>query len=185
MVKENKADVVNKYLDLMDSQRDKMIANLEGISQVQLWQQPTPGEWSIGEILHHNILLIRSTFPFVKFAWRWFGWVGQLLKNTSYKREIEDPYRRQSFPHWVGFLWTPKYSEKNPVSFSTLLEETRQVHQEVRAFYEGKDEALLGHVYLFDPLFGFINLIVTLQIGVFHDQLHYDDVIKQWQAFRE
>lgn len=69
------------------------------------------------------------------------------------------------------------------MSFSILLDETRRVHQEVRAFYEGKDESSLGHVYLFDPLFGFINLILTLQIGVYHDQLHYDDILMQWQAF--
>lgn len=92
----------------MDSQREKMIANLDGISQDQLWQQPAPGEWSIGEILNHNILLIQSTFPLVKFSWRWFRWTGKLLKNTPYKKEIEDPYRKQSFPHWVGFLWKPK-----------------------------------------------------------------------------
>lgn len=185
MVNQLNHSAVNTYLDLMDSQREKMIAKIDGISQEQLWQQPTPGEWSIGEILHHNILLFRSMFPLVKFAWRRFHWLGKLLKNTAYKIEIEDPYRKQSFPHRLGFLWTPKYSEKNQVSLSTLLEETRLVHQEVRAFYEGKDETLLGHVYLFDPLFGFINLILTLQIGIYHDQLHYDDVIKQRQTFKE
>jgi len=185
VAKEKKDSVVNNYLELMDSQREKMIVNLDGISQEQLWQQPSPGEWSIGEILHHNILLFQSMFPLVKFAWRRFRWLGNILKNTPYKKEMEDPYRQQSFPHRVGFLWTPKYSEKNQISLSTLLDETRRVHQEVRAFYEGKDESLLGHVYLFDPLFGFINLILTLQIGVYHDQLHYDDVIKQWQAFDE
>jgi len=58
------------------------------------------------------------------------------------------------------------------------------LHQEARTFYEGKDESPPGFVYLFDPLFGFVNLIVTLQIGMYHDQLHYDDVVAQWKAFR-
>jgi hypothetical protein len=43
---------------------------------------------------------------------------------------------------------------------------------------------MLGNVFLFDPLFGFINLIVTLQIGIFHDQLHYEDVIALANAFK-
>ena len=58
------------------------------------------------------------------------------------------------------------------------------IHDEVRTFYQGKDETLLGHVFLFDPLFGFINLIQTLQVGLYHDQLHYEDVIKQAHAMK-
>jgi len=45
-------------------------------------------------------------------------------------------------------------------------------------------------VYLFHQfwaegkLFGWCNLIVTLRIGVYHDQLHYDDVFKQVGRFK-
>jgi len=38
---------------------------------------------------------------------------------------------------------------------------------------------VLGNLYLYDPVFGWCNLIVTLRIGIYHDQLHYDDVFKQ------
>jgi hypothetical protein len=173
--------VVGKYLALMDEQREKTFADLNGISPEQLWKRPAPGEWSIGEILHHNLLLIQSVSPMITFAW-WFRWVGEWFKNKPYKTEIEDPYRKSSFPHWTGFIWKPKYSNEKQVPFSTLVEETRQTHQKFRTFYEGKDEAVLGHVYLFDPLFGFFNLIQALKIGIYHDQLHYDDVIAQWRS---
>ena len=42
----------------------------------------------------------------------------------------------------------------------------------------------LGNVYLLDPLFGWLNLITTLRMGVHHDQLHYDDVIQQAREFQ-
>jgi len=55
----------------------------------------------------------------------------------------------------------------------------------VRRFYEGKDEDVLGNLHLYDPLFGWCNLIVTMRTGIYHDQLHYDDVIKQATQFRK
>jgi hypothetical protein len=174
-----KGETVDQYLDLMDAQREAVIKKLGGITEEQLWQRPAPGEWSIGEILNHTVLLIRSTFPFVRLAWRWFRWAGELFGNKPYRTHIDDPYRKHNFPHWFSFPWKPKYTPGNPVPLSLLLDEMRQLHSDVRDFYQGKHEAALGHVYLFDPLFGFINLIVTLRIGIYHDQLHYDDVFKQ------
>jgi hypothetical protein len=85
----------------------------------------------------------------------------------------------------VGFLWTPRYNTRKPVSLEQLRSELRTLHADVRNFYEGKDENILGNLYLYDPLFGWCNLIVTLRIGIYHDQLHYDDVIRQSRHFRK
>ena len=169
--------VVQTYLDLLDKQREETFQVLEGITPQQLWQRPAPKEWCIGEILDHNLRLFRSVFPFVRLAWHFFRWTGKLLYNRTYKTHIEDPYRKKHFPMWAGFLWSPKYTPDNPVPLDRLHSEMRAEHAQVRQFYSGKDEAMLGNVFVFDPLFGFLNLIVTLQIGVYHDQLHFDDVI--------
>lgn len=93
-------------------------------------------------------------------------------------------YRNPRFPQWVGFLWTPRFNTRKPVSLETLKVETREIHAKVRAFYENKDEDVLGNLYLYDPVFGWCNLIVTLRIGIYHDQLHYDDVSKQAKQFK-
>ncbi len=176
--------VVQNYLDLLDEQREETFAALEGLSPDQHWQRPAPKEWCIGEILNHNVRLFRSLFPIVRFAWRCTRWTGKLLSKWDYRTDIEDPYRQKNVPMWVGFLWTPKYTPDNPVSLDKLLNEQREEHDQVRKFYTGKDEAVLGNVFLFDPLFGFINLIVTLRIGIYHDQLHYDDVIALAREFK-
>jgi hypothetical protein len=52
----------------------------------------------------------------------------------------------------------------------------------VHPTYNGKDKDMLGNVYLYDPVFGWCNLIVTLRIGIYHDQLHFDDVLKLIQT---
>lgn len=176
--------VIPQYLDLLDAQREAALTALEGLTDAQLWQQPAPREWSIGEILNHNTLLIGSTYPLVKWIWKLNGWYGRRRRNRPYATEIDDLYRDPKFPQWVGFLWTPRHNTRRPVPFDQLKSELRGLHAEVRRFYEGKDEDVLGNLYLYDPLFGWCNLIVTLRVGVYHDQLHYDDVIRQAAQFK-
>ena len=171
-------EIIPAYLDLLDRQREAAFDALKGLSEAQIWQRPAPGEWSIGEIIDHNYLLIASFLPLVRWTWNAFGWYGRLRRNQPYATETDDVYRRQRFPMWVGFLWTPRHNSRKPVPLAQLQAETRELHAQIRAFYTGKEEAMLGNLYLYDPIFGFINLIITLRIGIYHDQLHFDDVFK-------
>ncbi len=66
--------ILPAYLDLLDSQREAAFAALNGLSESQIWQRPAPKEWSIGEILDHNYLLIASFLPLVRWTWQSFGW---------------------------------------------------------------------------------------------------------------
>ena len=182
---ENMPTIISSYLDLLDAQREAAFTALDGLTDAQLWQRPAPKEWSIGEIINHNCLLFASFLPTVKWMWKWFGWYGRLRRNRPYQVEIEDLYRSPKFPQWVGFMWTPRHNPHKPVSLDTLKYEVRSLHQKVRHFYEGKDLDVLGNVYLYDPLFGWCNLIVTLRIGIYHDQLHFDDVFKQATQFKK
>ncbi|NJN45083.1 MAG: DinB family protein [Anaerolineae bacterium] len=169
--------VLPTYLDLLDHQRETAFNALSGITDEELWQRPGKNEWCIGEIFNHNYLLIASTIPYAKFAWKYFRWYGERNRNRPYKKDIPDYYRNEKFPMWTGFLWTPRHKPSKPVPFEQLKRELRDLHQEVRDFYEGKDEDVLGNISLYDPYFGWLNLIVSLRLGIYHDQLHYDDVL--------
>jgi DinB superfamily len=177
-------NVVSHYLDLMDAQRESTFTALAGITDLQLWQRPAIKEWSIGEILDHNYLLFASMYPAVKWTWKLNGWYGHLRRNRPYEVEIDDLYRSPKFPHWVGFLWTPRYNTRKPVSLEVLKAETEVMHTKVRQFYDTRDQDVLGNLYLYDPVFGWCNLMVTLRIGIYHDQLHYDDVFKLVERFK-
>jgi len=176
--------VLSQYLDLMNSQRESAFAALQGITELQLWQSPTPKAWSIGEVLDHNYLLTASLYLVVQWLWRLGSWYGRLRRNRPYQTEIEDLYRSPKFPHWLGFLWTPRYNSRKPVSMEVLKSETEMMHTKVRRFYESKAEDILGILYLYDPVFGWCNLMVTLRICIYHDQLHYEDVFKQAKQFK-
>lgn len=171
--------VICQYLDLMDTQRETAFAALKRITDSQLWQRPAPKEWSIGEILNHNNLLFASMYFAVGWLWKLNNWYGHLRRSRPYETEIEDLYRSPKFPQWVGFLWTPRYNRRKPASLATLKSEIESMHEKIRQFYEKKAQDVLGNLYLYDPVFGWCNLIVTLRIGIYHDQLHYDDVFKQ------
>ena len=179
------SEVISEYLTLLDFQRESAFAALDGFSDSQLWQRPAPKEWSIGEILDHNYLLMASFLPVVKWMWKGLGWYGRLRRHRPYNCQIEDLYRDPNFPQWVGFLWTPRRNIRKPVSIEKLKSELCALHTKIRRFYESKDESVLGNLYLYDPLFGWCNLIVTLRIGIYHDQLHFDDVIKQAAMLKE
>jgi len=179
-----KSEIIKSYLDLMDFQRETVLSMLDGLSDEQLWQRPAPKEWSIGEILDHNYLLMASFLPAVRNLYGWFGWFGRLRRSHTYATKIEDVYRDPKFPQWVGFLWTPRFNTRKPVLLEILKAELRGLHSDIRQFYEDKEEDILGSLHLYDPVFGWINLIVTLRIGIYHDQLHFDDVIKQFNEIK-
>lgn len=171
-------EIIPAYLHLLDRQRESAFEALEGLSETQIWQRPAPKEWSIGEIIDHNSLLFASIFPLVNLVWIFQGWYGRLRRSRPYPTEIEDVYRHQNFPMSVGFLWTPRYNHLKPLPLEQLKAESRALHAQARAFYTGKDEDVLGNVYLYDPVIGWCNLITTLRVGIYHDQLHFDDVFK-------
>ncbi len=178
------SQIVQTYLDLMDSQRETVFAVLDGLTDGQLWERPAPKEWSICEILDHNYLLMASSYPIVRFMWNWLGWYGRAKRNRAYVTEIGDVYRDPKFPQWVGFMWTPRYNPRKPVGLEQLKQELRDLHKNIRTFFDGKEDDVLGNLYIYDPVFGWCNLIVTLRIGIYHDQLHFDDVLKQVSAFK-
>jgi len=177
--------VVEEYLNLLDSQREAAFAALDGLSDDQIWQRPAPGEWCIGEMLNHNVLVMASAVPYVRVAWRFLRRRGERRRSRPYQTHIPDLYRDGKFPMWVGFLWTPRHRPRKPVPLAQLQAELRDLHTQVRELYTGKDEAILGNIYLYDPYFGWLNLICTLRLGIYHDQLHYDDVVKLAQALRD
>ncbi|MFO7698735.1 MAG: DinB family protein [Anaerolineae bacterium] len=165
-------------LDILDAQREAVLAMLDGLPEARLWQRPAPGEWSSGEILSHTERFFSSFLPGLRLMWSLLGWYGRLRRERPFKTQIENVYKRPNFPMWTGFLWKPRHTPEKPVSLATLVSEIEAAHERVHAFYAGKDLAVLGNVHAYDPAIGVVNLITALKVGIDHDQLHYGDVIE-------
>ena len=67
--------------------------------------------------------------------WMWKLTVGMVAfaAKSPLETEIEDLYRSPKFPHWVGFLWTPRFKYVHrPVSLERLKSEIRNLHAKIR-----------------------------------------------------
>lgn len=179
---ETEHSILQDYLGLLDSQRVAVFASLNGLEEGQIWQRPAPGEWCMGEILSHTVRFFACFLPGLQAMWLLCGWYGRLRRHRPYSVEIENVYKRPGFPMWTGFLWPPKHRPRKPVPLAALKAEVESTHRRVRTFYSGKDEDVLGNIYAYDPAIGVVNLITALKVGIDHDQLHYDDILRMATA---
>jgi hypothetical protein len=170
-------NVVHEYLDLMDAQRNAVFSAIEGLHEDQIWQRPAEGEWSIGEIFDHSRALNASFLPVLRLFWFFGRSLAKAARHKPYSVQIDDVYHRPGFPMNVGWIWPPKFTPQKPAPLEKIERSLARVHAQYRAFYVGKDPDLLGHIHVFDPVIGKMNLIVVLRVGIYHDQLHYDDVV--------
>jgi hypothetical protein len=174
---ENATDnIVISYLDMMDQQREQLFAIIEGLSEPELWQVPGEKEWSIGENLDHLRVINSSMLTIYKMTWIFFLPLAKLRYDQPYQVDIDNVYKRPGFPLNTGWIWSPKYTPSKPTTLEVLKENLAKTHTEVRNFFTGKDPDYLGHVSLYDPVMGWLNLIRALRVGLYHDDLHIEQI---------
>ena len=173
---QNADSIVTTYLEVMDHQRENLFADLDGLNQEKLWQRPTEDEWSIGENLDHLRGFNSSTLTLFKITWGILLPWAKLRYDRPYETDIDNVYKRPGFPLNSGWVWSPKYKPEKPTSLEVLKDNLTNIHLEVRKFFTEKDEDYLGHVSLYDPAMGWLNLILALRVGLYHDDLHVEQI---------
>ncbi len=170
---------VAAHLGRMHAQRAALFGSLVDLPEERLWVRPAPKKWSAGEHLDHTRVLNRSFRLLLSAAWPLVSLGPALLPSARrrlerpYPTDIDDVYRRPGTPSWVGFLWPPKRTPSRPAPFAELERVLAQEHDSVARVYAGKPEALLGHVTVWDPAIGRLNLVQALRVVVHHDEHHY------------
>jgi len=170
------SSVVSEYLDLLDQQRETIFNEIGPMSDTLLWYRPAPKVWSIGEHLDHtrviNCFTRRLLYFYSPLLWPY----ARLMRSRPYQTAIDDVYKRPGMPMWVGVFWPPRYKPSRPVSIRFLHDKLRKEHHAFRRFFENRDERILGHTVLADPVIGALNLIQWLRVQGFHDAHHYERV---------
>jgi len=169
-----KQSVVTAYLDLLDSQRETFFLDSGGIDDALLWCKPEELKWSAGEHLDHAKIALRSLRRTLEFYCRVAYPYAYLRRKRVYPVEIDDVYQRPDFPLWVGIFWPSKHCQRKPLTMQQLQANLAKEHRTIRRFFQSKDPDVLGNMYFYDPVIGWINMIQALRIGAFHDQHHYD-----------
>lgn len=174
--------IVATYLELMDQQREVLFAELDGLTQEKLWRRPSEKEWSIGENLDHLRVINSGSLKLFNITWGLLLPWAKLRYDRPYGTDIDNVYKRPGFPLNTSWIWSPKYTPAKPTSLEVLKDNLTEVHLEVRKFYSDKDEDYLGQVSIFDRVMGWLNLIRALRVGLYHDDLHIEqiqDVLKR------
>ncbi len=169
-------NIVMTYIDKLNQQREQLFASLEGLSEDQLWQSPDEKDWSIGESLDHIRVFISRNLTLYKITWILLFSLAKLRYDKPYDVDIDNVYKRTGFPLGTGWIWSPKYTPEKPTSLDVLKVNLTNSHKEVRKFYVGKDADYLGHVSVYDPAIGWLNLIQALRVGLYHDELHMEQI---------
>jgi hypothetical protein len=169
---------IASHLQLMHSQRTEMFHALDGLSLELLWKKPSPQEWTIGENLDHLRVIYESWLSILRGFWFLFKPWARLRRQRPYITEIDNVYRRPGFPQKVGWIWPPRYTPQNPAALETLRKNVEEVHAATEKFYLTHEPVLLGHVPLYDPAIGKINLIQALRVAVYHDEMHLEQVLR-------
>jgi hypothetical protein len=177
--------IVAEYLDMMDRKCDACLALLEGISDDLLWWRPAPREWSIGQTLDHLRVFNASMLRIFGIAWTVELLWARLRRSRPYAVDIENHYARPDFPMNTGWIWAPRHTPEKPLPFSALKDRLTAIQQRIHEFYLSRDPDLLGHITLYDPVMGSMNLIQALRLGIYHDELHYDVVERLLAEHRE
>ena len=177
-------EVVTKYLEMMDQQREQLFQIVNELEDRLLWQRPTSDQWSIGENLDHLRVINTSTLTLIKITWLFLLPLAKLRYDHPYETEIDNVYKRPGFPLHTGWIWSPKHTPRKPTSLKVLKDNLVKTHQEIRNFFSGKDADYLGHVSLYDPVMGWLNLIKVLRVGIYHDKLHEEQIEAALQRIR-
>jgi len=167
---------IARYLDLLDDQREAVFTELGALSEAVLWYRPGPKVWSIGEHLDHTRVINCFTRRLMIVYFPVASIFAQRYRQRPYEADIDNVYNRPGFPMNVGWIWPPKYKPSRPVSVNFLHEALQAEHTAFRHFYTTRDEQLLGHTVLADPVIGALNLVQWLRVQAYHDAHHYERV---------
>ena len=170
---------VGKFLDLYDTQLEQLIAMLAELPESRLWERPAPKKWCIGEVIDHTRKLNRFLRRLIVVGTPILMPLGRMRRHRPFEADIDDVYQRPGFPSQVGWIWSPGHTPKKPAPLAQLQAECAAEHEAIRRWYEARDEAVLGNVIVYDPTIGWINLVQTLRIGVYHDAHHFRAIARE------
>jgi hypothetical protein len=169
----------------MDRQRQMLRVDLEAMPSAHLWQRAWSGEWPCGEIIDHMYRVNRSFLSLFRLAWPALWPWAFLRRRLPIELDIDNVYLRSDFPMRVGRMWPPRNTPLRPASLDSLFQRLQLLHAAFRKFCADKDPRLLGHVPLWDPAIGKLNLITALRVGVYHDELHMRQIDQTLTAIRQ
>jgi uncharacterized damage-inducible protein DinB len=162
----------DEALQIADQARDKLLAALEGVSQLDSERKPAPESWSIGEIVHH-LLLCEQRLPDQILATAREGEFNReevFSKRTFSLEDTSDVEKsgKGNAPEVV------KPSQGLPIR--DLLTDLRQAREETRAKLLPHRSRNLDNVWWEHSRFGPLTLYERIRLSGYHDLKHLTQI---------
>jgi hypothetical protein len=182
-----KSATFKQCLDAIDGQREVVFARLNGISSDELWERPRNGRWSIGQNLEHLAKAMRT-----------FRWVFALayplglpfaapFRRRQFARDIANPYADRPKPVNAPPGVRPRDRQTAPASLEQLLENKLKERQKFHNVLRGMHESIAGHIKVWDPPVGMVNLLQLARLVTHHEAHHFrfvHDLLDKYDARR-
>ncbi len=177
-----KSDFLNETFSLIDAQRKEIMQELEKLTASQIWEKPSKNEWSIGHWLEHLYKTIRLQRRGISIYVYLATPIAKLFVEKPYETSIEDLFETK--PHSVPnpfFGIRPNRFEKRKVSLQEMIDLLEIEKEKLKTILRNKDEAVLGHIKLYEGPFGFVNMLQSIKLIQYHERndfKHIKSIIK-------
>lgn len=176
---------IQATLERFETQRREAFEQFEDMTMSLFWLRPRPEKWSIGENIEHAQVLTRFTRRLLRAFYPLLIPVAQIRRTKPYETVTENPYVRPNFPRRLGFIWPPTHHALDPISPAEVWLAFDEEQALLQRFLADKDEAMLGHMRLWDPVIGSLNFIQWLDVAAHHEAHHFEIALRIHRDFSE
>ena len=161
----------------MEAQRQPIQVAAEALSPEAVWARPEAERWSIGENLQH----LKKMMGLFRRVSR----VALVMERPLARVRHGRPFPIQARNVFSGrarrapFPIRPRRPATAQTSTALMQDLERETHELMRLL-RGEEEAVLGHVWLWDPVMGRQNLIQVVHLLALPEEHHFDILRRRW-----
>lgn len=162
---------LQSLIDQLESQREGILEDIRGFTTEKLTRTPSPGKWSIAEILSHIITAERMSLLYMQKKIQGIS----ETKDSGLMEEAKMVVLKIS-QRLPGLKFkAPKRVIENTAQYaelSTIIAAWTQVRQELRLLLDQIPDSLLRRLVYKHPLAGYLNVKQALQFFYEHVYHH-------------
>ena len=164
-------------LDRIEQLRVPIYEQMAEFSPTTLWQKPQGGGWSFGQNLEHIYKLMRLARWAFAVACVIEKPVVVLRRHRPYTTVISNLFKSGQMTAPPGIR--PKDRSSTPIPFETMRQTLDGELKAWRSMAASMAEDIAGHVCVWDPVVGLINMHQAVVLLRFHEEHHWGIVAER------
>ncbi len=168
----SRKELLNRF-DQMESERQTLLAELNGHQPEVLCKKPSSDAWSVAEVIMHLTAAEKGAFLYLQKKLEYGGHkkaaVTSGLKQTLLNLAVSLPIRYKA-PKIVDV------KNENNLSFSEAVTNWNEVRISLQSAYERMDEAIIDNELFKHPAAGKLNVIQSVKFMRQHMRHHIKQI---------